>query len=86
METSVITKERMIDFVLDAIKMEVTRAKHLHPGDFNNQHEGYAVVLEEIDELWAEIKKKQSEYDVSAQRKEAIQAAAMLVRFITELT
>lgn len=51
----------------------------------NSQHEGYAIIMEEMDELWSEIKKKQAEYDLPAQRKEAVQAAAMLLRIIVEL-
>lgn len=78
--------ESAIDSVLEDIKKEVGRAKKLHVGNFHNQHEAYAVILEELDELWDEIKKKQSDYDLKAQRKEATQCAAMLVRLITELT
>lgn len=65
---------------------EVIRAKGMFPIDFVNQHEGYAVCLEEVDELWEEVKKNQKNYDLAAQRKEAIQAAAMFIRFATELT
>lgn len=65
---------------------EVKRAKTLFPTDLHNQHEGYAVCLEEVDELWEEVKKNQKNYDLAAQRKEAIQCAAMFVRFATELT
>lgn len=65
---------------------ETLRAKTLFPIDFHNQHEGYAVILEEIDELWDEVKKNQRDYDIPAMRKEAIQCAAMCIRFATELT
>lgn len=65
---------------------EIVRAKGMFPDDFANQHEGYAVLLEEVDELWDECKKNQNNYDLDAQRKEAIQVAAMAVRFATELT
>ncbi len=50
---------------------------------FNSSHEGYAVILEEMDELWDEIKKKQPNKDQL--KHEAVQAAAMLLRFIAEL-
>lgn len=70
----------------DQVFDEVMRAKQMFPVDFHNQHEGYAVALEEVDELWAEVKKNQRDYDLIAMRKEAIQAAAMFVRFATELT
>jgi NTP pyrophosphatase (non-canonical NTP hydrolase) len=64
---------------------EVKRAKTLFPNNFVNQHEAYAVILEEVDELWDEIKKNQRNYDLEAQRKEATQAAAMLCRLLVEL-
>jgi len=72
--------------VIDEVFNEVIRAKSLFPVDFHNQHEGYAVLLEEVDELWDEVKKNQKVYDLKAQRKEAIQVAAMAIRFATELT
>lgn len=63
---------------------EVQRAKQIWTDDFKNYHEAYAVILEEIDELWDEIKKKNP--DKEKIRKEATQSAAMLLRLITELT
>lgn len=74
-----------VDTVLYEIREEIERAKNMYPNDFHNQHEAYAVILEEIDELWTEIKKNQKNYDLAAQDKEATQAAAMLVRLIVEL-
>jgi len=68
------------------IKAELLRAKTLFPTSFVNQHEAYAVILEELDELWDEIKKNQKNYDIEAQRKEAVQLSAMVLRFIVELT
>lgn len=71
--------------VTDEILIELRRAKTLFPAKFVNQHEAYAVILEEVDELWDEIKKNQKNYDLDAQRKEAKQAAAMLIRLLVEL-
>ncbi len=79
-----IHKDRLTK-ALQEIEAEVKRAKQLFPPDFHNQHEAYAVILEEVDELWDEIKKNQKNYDLPAQRKEAVQAAAMLTRLIVEL-
>ena len=50
-------------------------------GKFASTHEGYAVILEEIDELWDEIKQNA---DKSSMRKEAVQVAAMGFRFIID--
>lgn len=71
--------------VVQAVYKEVLRAKTMFKEDFVNQHEGYAVILEELDELWEEVKKNQKVYDLAAQKKEVIQCAAMCVRFAAEL-
>ena len=48
-------------------------------------HEGYAVMLEEFDELWDEIKKsKPGNANRERIRKEAIQVAAMAYRFLVD--
>ena len=39
------------------IKEEVKKAELNHP-QFNSPHEGYAIIAEELDELWDEVKKK----------------------------
>jgi len=54
-------------------------------GPFKNEHEGYAVLLEEVDELWDEIKKNQAKRNRGAIRREAIQVAAMALRFVEDL-
>ena len=77
---------KKVEKTINLVYSEVFRAKIFFPKNFTNQHEAYAVILEEVDELWDEIKKNQLQYDIQAQRKEAIQAAAMLVRFVVELT
>ena len=50
-------------------------------GSFASTHEGYAVILEELDELWDEIKKNSSK---EVMRKEAVQVAAMGLRFMLD--
>lgn len=84
--TPIITAGDMYSEAANEVYREVLRAKTMFKENFHNQHEGYAVILEELDELWEEVKKNQKNYDIAAQRKEAIQCAAMCIRFIAELT
>lgn len=51
---------------------------------FNSAHEGYAVMLEEVDELWEVVKLKPSARNVKHMRAESIQVAAMALRFAIE--
>ena len=62
--------------------IEVKRARDMYP-KFNSAHEGYAVLREEVDELWDEIKKKT--HDPVKLREEAIQVGAMSIRFIMDI-
>ena len=73
-----------LEKVLIDVRSEVIRAEQIH-GPFNSLHEGYAVILEELDELWDEVKKKGHIRDEELIREEAIQVAAMAIRFITNL-
>ena len=50
----------------------------------NSFHEGYAVILEELDELWDEVKLQKP--DFVNLRKEAFHVAAMGLRFVFDLT
>jgi NTP pyrophosphatase (non-canonical NTP hydrolase) len=52
---------------------------------FNSAHEGFAVLKEEVDELWDEIRKKDGARNRERMRREAVQIAAMAVRFITDV-
>lgn len=63
---------------------EASKAMDAWP-PMNSAHEGYGVLLEEVDELWAHVKTKQKNRDLSAMRKEAIQVAAMALRFAVEI-
>ena len=62
-----------------SILEELERANRIYE-PFNSPHEGYAILLEEMDELFEEIKKKQP--DKTRMREEAIQVGAMAIKFI----
>lgn len=75
--------EEKIDILQKEIKDELLKATKKF-GKFNSAHEGYAVILEEVDELWDEVKKNQKNYDLENQKKECIQIAAMAIRYIID--
>ena len=52
---------------------------------FNSAHEGYAVLLEEVDELKAHVWTNQKKRDLVEMRKESIQVAAMAMRFVNDI-
>ena len=54
-------------------------------GAFHSAHEGFAVLKEEVDELWEEVKKGPSCRNRNALRQEAVQVAAMALRFIVDV-
>ncbi len=60
---------------------ELERAK-VHP-KFHSFHEFYGVLMEEVEELFDEIKKKQQ--DKQRIKEEAIQVAAMVFKMIDNL-
>lgn len=68
----------------DAAIAEATQAMSNWP-PMNSAHEGYGVLFEEVDELWDWVKTKQKNRDLGAMKKEAIQIAAMALRFATEV-
>jgi NTP pyrophosphatase (non-canonical NTP hydrolase) len=77
--------ERLIQRdALSLADFELTQARENWP-PFNSAHEGYAVLAEELDELWQHIKTNQQRRDLRAMRKEAIQVAAMALRFAIEV-
>jgi len=70
---------------LAQVAFELERARSLHPTPFHSAHEGYAVLLEEVDELWDEVKKSPKKRSVAQIQLEAIQVAAMALRFLIEV-
>lgn len=65
------------------VAAELVRATELFP-PLAGPHEGYAVILEEVDELWDEVKGGTGR--TLAARSEAMQIAAMAVRYMLDVT
>lgn len=72
-----------MDKVLTLVRAELINAMTKHPTSFHNAHEGYAVLQEEADELW-DCVKEDSAYTKWGMN-EAVQTAAMAVRFVVDL-
>jgi hypothetical protein len=70
--------------VLEEILAEYQSAAEKFP-PFNTAHEGYAVLLEELDELWQHVKVRQGMRITHRMRHEAIQVAAMAMRFAVDV-
>jgi hypothetical protein len=73
--------ERVIAITEDVVDELVSAANAF--ASMHSAHEGYATILEELDELWEEIKAKIINGD--DMRKEAIQVAAMGIRFVHDV-
>ena len=68
-----------MNFLIE-IKQEYEKASKKFP-NFHSTHEGYAVIKEELDELWDNIKNNTSK---ELLKEEAIQVGAMALRFLID--
>lgn len=73
--------EDRIDWALSVVKVQVLKAYTKHPTPMHSGHEGYGVILEELDEAWDEIKANNS---VNA-FDEMSQVGSMAVRFMLDV-
>ncbi len=69
---------------LNDLDEEIFRAvgKHSWSG---SAHEGWAVIYEELDELWEHVRGHNNGRDKQAMRREALQVAATAIRFAVEV-
>lgn len=68
--------------VIEAVRSELERAVAKFPA-FSSPHEGKAVIEEELEELWEHVKKNTGRGLYA--REEAIQVAAMALRYAVDL-
>lgn len=74
----------IVDTILSDVLLELSSASDKFP-PFASAHEGFAILKEEVDELWDEVKKKPSIRLNMNLEKEAIQVAAMALRFLVDI-
>jgi len=77
------TNRREIDLACNMIREEAHRAITLFPS-FNSGHEGKAIIEEELDELWTEVKACALGTTPNILT-EAIHVGAMAARFIADV-
>jgi hypothetical protein len=63
---------------------ELLRAEAAHP-PLKSHHEGYAVLLEELDEYWLQVKLKDDDRNPENMLLELVQVAAMAARAAVNL-
>lgn len=73
----------------ELVEAELVRARAHRVGGahapMHSAHEGFAVLLEEVDELWEEVRKKTSERSNDRMLEELVQIAAMAQRFAEDV-
>ena len=72
------------DKLAKAIDAEIKRANR-HGETFLTLHDAYAVILEEVDEVWDICKQKKRVRSKPALRSELIQVAAMAIKALKSL-
>ena len=77
-------KQKNLQAITAEVFIETLAASDMYP-PMNSAHEGYAVLLEEVDELWDHVKTNQKKRDLIKMRAEAIQVAAMAIRFVHDI-
>ena len=73
-----------IESILSKIEDECYKGIEQH-GEFNSLHEGWAVLYEEVDELWEEVRKKKAFRSAENIKTECIQIAAMALKIVVSL-
>jgi hypothetical protein len=75
---------KRVDMILEGVRLELEMAVTTHDS-MNSDHEAYAVILEELDEYWEEVRKKRCDRSDENIIKELGQTAAMCIRAIHDL-
>lgn len=73
-------RQAAYELAAEDIAAEADLARVQHP-PFNSAHEGWAVLFEEVDECWDEVRADNLERAIA----EAVQAGAMALRFVADM-
>lgn len=73
------------DFIVQEVLKELDRAEKKF-GPFNSAHEGWAVLMEEVDELWEAVRMQYGPERHLQMHNEAVQVGAMALRFLIFLS
>jgi predicted oxidoreductase (fatty acid repression mutant protein) len=65
----------------ERVRKELEKALEKHPKPFNSPHEGFAIIQEEVDELWDDVKSD----NIIGQKVEAAQVAAVAIRYLMQV-
>ncbi len=80
-----VTDSDIVGNFLKEVERELREAMTRFPA-FNSPHEGYAIILGKLDELWDEVKVKPSSETPVRMRRETVQVAAMALRFLYDIS
>jgi hypothetical protein len=76
------TLDDRLEEIIDMLRNEVAAAMRKHRS-MASPHEGHSVIREEVDELWEHVRADTG--DTPEARKEALQVAAMGIRYAMDL-
>lgn len=71
-----------VEVVTNLVAAEVHRSFELHGCPLWGRHEAYAIIKEEVDEMWEEVKKDGESKDLAI---ELIQIAAICIRYLSTM-
>lgn len=69
----------------EAVRLELERSRRGPYPALHSLHEAYAVLLEELDELWEQVRRKDHRRDPAAVLRELAQLSAMCQRAAEDL-
>lgn len=73
-----------LDQAFADVRKEVEKAVDRYE-PMRSAHEGHSILREEVEELWEHVKRRQGWRSIDEMRHEAVQVAAMAIRFIHDI-